>query len=202
MARAFATPTRCKTSTSKTASSRVLRWIDAEGDIDVGADSDLGLSASGGARVRLGERVRFERVWGSPVMSVTRAAAPFVLDRHARTVVDAKLVAAGESVVLHGPARVARRTYVPMDLKVHGSLAIEAGVHVGGNVIARGDVTVASDVSLGGNIFAEGDIRLGPGTRVGRAGAAKTVYATGQVLVADNVEVFGWIVSEKGGQTL
>jgi acyl-[acyl carrier protein]--UDP-N-acetylglucosamine O-acyltransferase len=182
---------------------QVLRWIDADGDIDVDSDSDLGLSASGGARVTLGERVRFERVWGAPVASHTSHREPFKLHQAAKeTVVDADKIGNHHSLVLYGPVRVAAGTTIPAHLKVHGPVVIEPGVHIGGNLISRGDVTLAEEVTIGGHIFAEGDIRLGPRSRVSRETVAKTVYATGAVLIANDVEVFGWVVSENGGHTL
>jgi acetyltransferase-like isoleucine patch superfamily enzyme len=181
---------------------RVLRWIDADGDIVVGARSDLGISASGGARVTLGERVRFERVWGAPVACATPAREPFALDAVRATVLDAAAVGERASVIIYGAARVASGTHVPAHLKVHGPVAIEPGATIGGNLIVRGDVTIAGGVAIGGHIFAEGHVHLGPGTRVARPGVAKTVYATGEVLLADDVEVFGWVVSETGGSTL
>jgi len=181
---------------------QILRWIDADGDIDVDSDTDLGLSASGGARVTLGERVRFERVWGAPVASHTSHREPFELSSKKATLVDAKSLGDKQSTIIYGPVRVAAGTAIPAHLKVHGSITVEPGVHVGGNVIARGDVTLAENVTVGGHIFAEGDIRLGPRSRVSRDGVSKTVYATGAVLIANDVEIFGWVVSENGGHTL
>ena len=182
---------------------QILRWVDAEGNIDVGAGADLGLSASGGARVTLGHLVHFERVWGAPVASHTEMHAPFELSAKKRvTTVDPEFVVDGKSVIVYGAARVTAGTTIPVHLKVHGDIEIEAGVEVVGNVIARGDVTIASGANIRGHIFSEGDVRLGPGTRVSRPGVSKTVYATGEVLLADDVEVFGWVVSENGGRTL
>jgi hypothetical protein len=182
---------------------QVLRWVDADGDIDVDTGADLGLSTSGGARVTLGHLVHFERVWGAPVASRTEMHAPFELSAKKKvTIVDDKFVIDGKSVIVYGAARVASGTTVPVHLKVHGDIEIEAGVEIVGNVIARGDVTIASGARIGGHIFCEGDVRLGPATRIARPGISKTVYATGQVLLADDVEVFGWVVSENGGQTL
>jgi len=181
---------------------QILRWVDSDGDITIDADADLGLSTSGGARVQLGDRVRFERVWGAPVSSHTEVQAPFELnDRHA-TIVNPDTSREGKPIIIYGPARVTAGTLVPSHLKVHGDVFIEPGVHITGNVIARGDVTFASNVSVGGHVFSEGDIRLGPASRVSRPGIAKTVYATGQVLLADDVEIYGWVVSENGGTTL
>jgi carbonic anhydrase/acetyltransferase-like protein (isoleucine patch superfamily) len=181
---------------------QILRWIDANGDIDVGAGSDLGLSARGGGRVTLGDRVRFERVWGAPVVSRSATTTPFKLDAGAATLVDADFVEAGTSVIIHGPVRVAAGTALPASLKVHGALTVESGASIAGNIIVRGNVTLASRVTVGGHIFAEGDIRLGPGTRISREGVTKTVYATGELLVANDVEIFGWVVTEGGGRTL
>ena len=181
---------------------QILRWIDADGDIDVGAGSDLGLSASGGARVALGDRVRFERVWGAPVASRTSHREPFDMPARKATIVDAKSLGDQQSLIVYGPVRVAAGTTVPGHLKVHGPIALESGAAVGGNIIARGDVTLAEGVTVGGHIFSEGDVRLGPGSRISRAGVAKTVYATGTILIANDVEIFGWVVSESGGRTL
>ena len=182
---------------------RILRWIDADGDLTIGAGSDLGVSAAGGARVTLGDRVHFERVWGAPVASLTAARDPFphAAPGAAETIVDAASTRDGASAIVYGPVRVAAGTFVPQHLKVHGPVHLEAGARVAGNLIARGNVTFAAGVTVGGHIFAEGDALLGPGTRVGRAGSAKTVYATGDVVLAHDVEVFGWVVSENGGRT-
>ncbi len=181
---------------------QILRWIDADGDIQVDAGTDLGVSASGGARVTLGERVQFERIWGAPVATRTPKTEPFRLEDGKATVVDAKFVGELQSVVVHGPARVAAGTVIPAHLKVHGPVSIERGVRVGGNVISRGDVTLAETVTIGGHVFAEGDVRLGAHSRVSREGVAKTVYATGSVLIANDVEIFGWVVAEDGGNTV
>jgi hypothetical protein len=181
---------------------QVLRWIDADGNIDVDSDSDLGLSASGGARVTLGERVHFERVWGAPVASHTSHREPFTLHHGKATVVDAEALGDKRSLVVYGPVRVAAGTAIPQHLKVHGSVSLEPGVTIGGNLISRGDVILAEGVTIGGHIFAEGDIRMGPRSRVSREGVAKTVYGTGNVLIANDVEIFGWVVSENGGSTL
>jgi hypothetical protein len=181
---------------------RILRWIDSDGTIDVGADTDLGLSASGGRRVTLGDRVRFERVWGAPVATLTAAKEPLHLEAGTATTVDAQMVQPDKSVIIYGPARVVAGTHLPEHLKVHGPIFIEAGVTIAGNVIARGDITVAGDAVIGGHVFAEGHIRLGPGTRVSRTGVAKTVYAAGEVVLSNDVEVFGWIVAENGGRTI
>jgi cytoskeletal protein CcmA (bactofilin family) len=181
---------------------QVLRWIDSDGDVTVDADADLGLSASGGTRMQLGDRVKFERVWGAPVSSHTESTAPFALDDTKDNVVDAEMTKESKPVIVYGKTRIAAGTTLGSHIKVHGDLQIEPGVHIAGNIIARGDVTIASNVTVAGHVFSEGDVRLGPGTRVSRPGVFKTVYATGQVLLADNVEVYGWIVSENGGETL
>jgi hypothetical protein len=182
---------------------RILRWIDSDGEMTIGAGSDLGVSAAGGARVILADKVRFERVWGAPVASKTsaREAFPHTSPGSEETIIDADATRDGKSVIVYGAVRVTAGTYVPQHLKVHGPVHLEERARVAGNLIARGDVTLASDASVGGHIFAEGTVHLGPGSRVARPGVSKTVYATGEVVLANDVEVFGWVVSENGGRT-
>jgi len=182
---------------------RILRWIDADGELTVGDGTDLGVSAAGGARVVLGRRVRFERVWGSPIASGAgeHVAFPRRSPGRSETIVDSSSTRDGGPIIVNRPARVSAGTHISGHLKVHGALHIEPGVHVEGNVIARGDITLAEGATIAGHVFAEGDVLLGPGTRVARAGVAKTVYGTGKVLVASDVEVFGWVIAESGGRT-
>jgi predicted acyltransferase (DUF342 family) len=186
----------------------ILRWIDANGEITVGADSNLGVSASGGSRLTLGERVEFERVWGSPVATRTAATDPFEFakrknERRKKTILIGQAeVDAGASMIHYGPVRVTRDTHIPSHIKVHGPLEIEPGVRIGGNVIVRGDLTLASDVAVSGHLFAEGDVRIGPRSRVGRSGGVKTVYAGRRLLIANDVEIEGWVVADSGGNTV
>jgi predicted acyltransferase (DUF342 family) len=181
----------------------ILRWIDADGAIEIGADTNLGVSASGGAAVTLADRVRFQRVWGKPVTTRTATTLPFALAEHADTRHVAQGdVAADAPLIVYGPVRIAAGTTLPSDIKVHGPLTVESGVRIAGSVIVRGDATFAADVTVDGHVFSEGDIRLGPGCRVGRSGGVKTVYAAGQAWLANDVAIEGWLVAEDGGSTL
>jgi predicted acyltransferase (DUF342 family) len=180
----------------------ILRWIDADGEIAVDAGANLGVSASGGGRVTLADGVRFERVWGKPVTSRTAATAPFPLaERKDTTFIGAAAIETGKPIIVYGPLRIAAGTTIRSDIKVHGPLDVESGVRISGNVIARGDVTFASEVFVEGHVFSERDVWLGPGCRVGRHAGTKTVYAARHVVIANDVEVEGWVVAEGGGQT-
>lgn len=181
---------------------RVLRWIDADGEIDVGADSNLGLSAAGGTTVRLHDRVSFERVWGSPVLSDSGAdqIVAFASDRKVQ-LIEQQHVTEGKPMIIYGAVRVADGTHISSDLKVHGPIFVGENVTITGNVISRGNVTFAGRATVGGHVFSEGDVEIGPYTRIGPAGHAKTVYATGNILLHHDVGVYGWIVAENGGMT-
>jgi acyl-[acyl carrier protein]--UDP-N-acetylglucosamine O-acyltransferase len=187
---------------------QILRWVDANGEVTVGSDTNLGVSASGGSRFTMADNVEFERVWGSPVTTRTAAAKPFTFAERESTKrqhsvhIGQKQVDGGNPLILYGAVRIERDTQIASHVKVHGSLDIEPGVRIGGNVIVRGNVTLAADVSVSGHVFAEGEVRLGPRSRVGRRGGVKTVYAGGHMLIANDVEVEGWIVADAGGHTL
>jgi bifunctional N-acetylglucosamine-1-phosphate-uridyltransferase/glucosamine-1-phosphate-acetyltransferase GlmU-like protein len=187
---------------------QILRWIDANGEVTVGADSNLGVSASCGSRFTMANQVEFERVWGSPVATRTAAVEPFAFDKkenkkHQKLIrIGQAQVEPGKPMILYGAVRIERDTHIPSHIKVHGPLDVEPGVRIDGNVIVRGDVTLAADVDVSGHVFAEGTVRLGPRSRVGRSGGVKTVYAGGHVLIANDVEIQGWLVADAGGNTL
>jgi hypothetical protein len=180
----------------------VLRWVDAEGPIDVAAGADLGVSASGGSRVTLGDQVQFERIWGAPIRSHTGVRTPFTLSDAPGVLIIANAPPGDGPIIVHGAAHVAAGTALPSDLKVNGELGIASGARIGGNVIVRGNVTIAEDVAIDGHVLCDGDVRLGPRTRVARPGRFKSVYASGAVIIADDVEVYGLIAAETGGYTL
>jgi cytoskeletal protein CcmA (bactofilin family) len=181
----------------------ILRWIDADGAIDVGAGTSLGVSASGTVGVRLATGVQFQRVWGKPVSTHAGASTPFVLSEVPGTRrVGAADIVPNEPLIVFGPLRIAAGTHIPANVKVHGPLEVEPGVHITGTVIVRGDITFAAGVTVEGHVFSESDIRLGPGCRIGREGSTKTLYAARHAVIAGDVEVSGWIVAEDGGETV
>jgi predicted acyltransferase (DUF342 family) len=180
----------------------VLRWIDADGAIEVGAGTSLGVSASAGGRVTLARNVVFERVWGSPVATLAGDETPCALVEHAHARrLDRAGTSDGEPVIVYGPLRIAAGTTVAGSIKVHGPLTVEPGVRIAGSVIARGDVTFAARVTVAGHVFSEADVRLGPGCRIGTPGGVKTAYAAGRMWLGPDVEVAGWVVAEDGGRT-
>jgi cytoskeletal protein CcmA (bactofilin family) len=181
----------------------ILRWIDADGAIDVGPGTNLGVSASGTVGVRLAAGVEFQRVWGQPVSTHSPAPEPFALpDTPGVRRVEQADCTTNAPLIVYGPLRIARDTRIAANVKVHGSLAVEPGVHITGTLIVRGDITFAARVTVDGHVFSEGDIRLGPGCRIGREGNIKTLYAAGRATIAGDVEVSGWVVAEDGGETV
>jgi carbonic anhydrase/acetyltransferase-like protein (isoleucine patch superfamily) len=179
---------------------RVLRWLDADGDVHVGRGTDLGLSASGGGAMVLESGVQFDRVWGQPVRAHSEQREFLELaERPGVQLVDRTAIAPGKSPIIYGSARVVSGTHLPAHLKVHGDVYLEPNVSIAGNLIVRGDVHAAGRAVIGGHLFAEGAVTLGPRVEIGRAGSAKTLYATGKVAFSDANVVWGWVVSEHGG---
>jgi NDP-sugar pyrophosphorylase family protein len=175
---------------------RVLRWIDAEGDIVVGEGSVLGASASSAAGLELNSGVRFERAWGRPVRAFTNRTIVPPEPPSAKHRLTASVLR--EDVIEQCPIVLEQGARVNGSLKVYGDAYLEAGVHVRGHLIAQGSVYLGPDARVDGNIFAEGDVILDTGAHVG-AGGYKTVYCTGIATLADGVTVDGWIVAEGGG---
>jgi predicted acyltransferase (DUF342 family) len=102
-------------------------------------------------------------------------------------------------LVVHGEVRVSSGNRVRGSIKAYGRLHLGSGVEVDGNLICRRSIRIDGQAQIRGNVFAEGDIVIGPGTTIGQEGGVKSVYALGQVELAADVRVFGWIVTERTG---
>jgi len=122
------------------------------------------------------------------------------VERKDATLIGAAAVETGKPIIVYGPLRIAAGTTIRSDIKVHGPLDVESGVRISGNVIARGDVTFASEVFVEGTSFqnktcgSARDAAWSPPRH-------QDVYAARRVVIANDVEVEGWIVAEGGGQT-
>jgi len=175
---------------------RVLRWVDAEGDCVVGERTVLGASASSAGLLELNAGVRFERVWGRPVLAST--PNPIALPERPDAKRSIEESAVHEDVVEHRSIVFAAGARVNGSMKVYGDAFLEADVHVHGHLIAQGDIYLGPGVRIDGNVFAEGDVIFDDGAHVGNRGY-KTVYCTGVAVLGNGANVDGWIVAEGGG---
>ncbi len=198
------------------------RWLDVDGDADVGADCDLGMSAAAGGALTLGDGVRFHRLFGAP--AATRGftgdagdppppAAPDGLDvDEIRTVEDLAdyheddLTLAADDEPRHRPQVVlgdlelAPGAVLGAGARVHGDLKLGAGAVVHGDLFVEGKVELGEGARVRGNLFTQSRARLGAGARVGRPGVCKSLIAKLGLELAGDVAVHGYVLTEGRGR--
>jgi len=193
----------------------VEQWLDIEGSAEVGARSRLGAQASAAGRLRLGAGCVFRRLWGQPVLTEPGDPGAPPADPSPSTTAGATLdegviwtgrqltvprdLTLDRDLVVHGEVRVSSGNRIRGSIKAYGRLHLLRGVQVDGNLICRRSIQIDGQATIRGNVFAEGDIVIGPGTTIGQAGGVKSVYARGRLELGADVQVFGWIVADKGG---
>lgn len=189
----------------------VLRWVHAEGDLRVGADSTLYGRASAGGTMRLEAGVTFQRVRAERVvtgvaeLSTPVAPAPLLtgtakFPEHTRrertfTRVDGDFtLASGTSVLgsllVTGTLRIEDGARIAGSVKSHGDCVVGDDVTVDGAVIARGSVSVGSRCALGGPVISENDAFLGEGSAIGRPDLPASLVAQ-NITLASGSQVFG-----------
>lgn len=207
--------------------SKVVRWLDVEGEAVIGNDVALGISAASGTGLRLGHGCRFKRLYG-PYITV---GEPFAreLGVKAQQLISA-LPKPAYNEIEYNIDKVApkedkeKRPYGPMifpkiiitnrtltihkDMVVLGSikakkdLIIEDNVVILGDVFCEGNLTVGNGCVLGNVVFCQENITLGAGTEVGQAGKLKSLIARGKILLDKGVTIYGYVLTDEGGETL
>lgn len=189
---------------------RVTRWIDCATSAIVGDESTLGLSASAAEMLLLGNGVRFQRLYGQPIVvkwssadRLTPEPTEALLDDHAFTDRDGLSfphdALIENDVVCEGGLRIGRRMVVRGNLKAAGNVRVLSHALIEGNIVSRSNVEIAEECTVLGDIFAEGDVSLGRDVTVGAYAANKSVYSAGKIVLGRGVRVHGAVIAEHGG---
>jgi len=194
---------------------KVLRWVDALGNIEAGEDSDLGLSVSGERGLTLGRGCRFRRLYGHPVRTMAPDESPeaspaphgfpgpelgetaWVVD--ATRMIIPRATEVSETLIVKTRLIVNARAVLRRDVKGYRDIALGKEVTVLGNIFAEGDVVIGPGTRIAGNVFSQGRVRVGDGARIGRAGAEKSVVGNRGIALGRGVEVYGSLSTEGDG---
>jgi cytoskeletal protein CcmA (bactofilin family) len=202
---------------------RVTRWIDANGDIRVGAGSRLGVSCSCAGQLMLDHDVAFQRLFSPQITSpdyrerdlpaLPSGRAPRTAAAQIKSIEDVTNYRRQSSLLLSG-------TVIEQDLVVKGDLNLADGVSIHGDVRCDGRAIIGRDSVIAGDLFAEGPIeilhnavvlgnlfsqdsvQLYPGVRIGQAGHIKSIIAKKRIVVDRNVAIYGYVLTEGKGAVL
>lgn len=197
---------------------KVMRWMDAEGNIDIGAGSNLGASCSSVNRLTLGKDVTFRRLFGNPVVTpgyLERAQqrnAPAVRKvagsgSKIKTIEDttyyrrkSALLKTGtvihQHVIVKGNLDLADQVTINGNVRCEGHVTIGKGSIINGDLFSEGSIEIFEDAMVTGSLFSQDTIHLHPGTSVGKAGHIKSIIAKKKIILENNVIFYGYALTE------
>ncbi len=195
---------------------RVIRWIDAEGEFTAERSCELGWSISSAKRLKLGPDCRFRRLYGIPVLThnaskdqeISEADLKYVNIEETAFISDkdwtiipphTKL---DKTLICKQNLRIKRNCILHKDVKTYKKLVVEEGVRIKGNVFAENGISTGPFVRIFGNVFSQETISLGTGTKIGCVDVLKSVVARGEIICDRSVVIYGYIVAGKMGRIL
>jgi predicted acyltransferase (DUF342 family) len=184
----------------------VTRWIDVEGDLEVGRYCDLGSTASATGAITVEPGTHFRRMFAPRIAVGGLSTQLQPLSPRERDPKNARVIKSGELV--EGDVIERRDVVVSDGGAVAGSIKCEGNVRLGtssqvqGSVIARGNVTMEPHATVLGHVFSERSVALAGGATVGSPGDLKTVQATDGMQLSPGATIYGWAICERGGTTV
>lgn len=201
--------------------SQVMRWMDAEGKINIGSGCNLGASCSAVNRLTLGKDVTFRRLFGNPVVTpgyveraqLKRAPAPAHMAVPAakiKTIEDttyyrrkSSLLQSGTSihqnVIVKGDLVLADHVTINGNVRCEGYVTIGKNSIIHGNLFCEGAVDVYEGAAVTGSIFSQDAIHLFANTSVGKPGSVKSTIAKKKITLGRNVAIYGYALTEGKG---
>ena len=202
---------------------RISRWIDANGDIRVGAESRLGVSCSCAGQLVLDHGVEFQRLFSPQITSPDyqerhlpeppsgraprMAAAQMnviddVVDYRRRSSLLLSGTVIEQNLVVKGDLTLSDRVSIHGDVRCDGRAIIGRDSVIWGDLFAEGPVEILHNAVIYGNLFSQDSVQLYPGVRIGQAGRIKSIIAKKRIVVDCNVAICGYVLTEGKGLVL
>jgi acyl-[acyl carrier protein]--UDP-N-acetylglucosamine O-acyltransferase len=192
---------------------RVVRWIDAEGDVVAGESCSLGIDATCGGMLSAGRSCTFLRLFGNPVCAGEAGTRDDVWQEFE----DAPALLTPDEAINRNPPDIPPLSLTQSSIVSDASLTVADYAVVRGHIKSHADLILGAQVTVTGNIFADGDVVLGPGCRVlgavfsqqhitlkesaqvGSRNRIKSVIGKKGVTLEQGARVFGFVMTEGRG---
>jgi predicted acyltransferase (DUF342 family) len=194
------------------------RWLDAEGDIDIGANCNLGISASSGNKLSLGENCIFRRLfampivtghndvtvdhsseWSAPSDELLPSGLSFI---HKNDSLVPPGTTINNNVVFLQDVLIGQESIIKGHIKGYGKIVIEPNVTIDGNVFADGDIFVGQDVRIRGHLFSQMSIHISRQTMISLPDKIKSVIGKKSISIEKDVTIYGYVATEGDGKTV
>ncbi len=195
---------------------KVIRWVDTEGEFIADRSCDLGWSISSGSKLMLSPDCLFRRLYGLPVLTWNddQDEETFDIDKECEEIGDSAIISdrdwtiippqtrIDKTLIFKQNLRIKRDCVFDKDVKTYKKLVLEEGVRIKGNVFAENGVTAGPSTHILGNIFSQESIYLGKGSTIGSPGSTKSAVARGEIVLDRGVVIYGYVVAGKRGRVL
>ena len=195
---------------------KVIRWVDAEGEFIADRLCDLGWSISSGSELMLSPDCLFRRLYGLPVLTWhdDQDEEVFDTDKECEEIGDSAIISdrnwtiippqtrIDKTLIFKQNLRIKRNCVFDKDVKTYKKLILEEGVRISGNVFAENGITTGPSTHILGNIFSQESIYLGKGSKIGSPGATKSAVSRGEIVLDRGVVIYGYVVAGKRGRVL
>lgn len=199
----------------------IFRWSDGEEEMYAGRGCDLGISATSREYLQVMENCTFRRLYAPQVDILAQAENkkrerknPEVDNRMGikteteRELAEKDVKVIGKNRVINGNV-ITRYSLVIEEgaiifghVKSRKGILVKKGARIDGNMFANKKIVLGEDVYLAGNLFSQRDICVGPGCVIGQKGKIKSVIAKENILLCENVTVYGYVGCEEIGRTV
>ena len=201
---------------------RLLRWADAEHAVAVYDECDLGERVSSGEQLVIGFDNVFHSLYAPMIRLGQRPEEPDrfmekrdprifrmpVMNSHEynRHYIDDDMVTESGTVpytiISRGDIKVIEDIILQGDIHSDGAVRIMENASVLGNIFAENDILLEKNATVLGNIFTQGNIIFEEGASAGQPNKITSVVARGTITFYGGNYVYGYVVSEGGGEIL
>lgn len=194
---------------------QIERWLDAEGDIKIGARCNLGISASSGSKLHLGKHCIFRRLYGAPITtgnewgnsigdfeSILPPMEPLPPELSFVRIKDHRIppgTIMGNNIVFPQDVKIGQGSILRGNIKSYGKLVLEDNVIIDGNLIADGDIIIGLGAKISGHIFSQKTVHISRGTVISRPDTIKSVIGKKSVRIEEDVTIHGFVTTEGKG---
>ena len=194
---------------------QVQRWLDAEGDIDVGQNCRLGISVSSGSMLSLSKDCVFRRVNGMPIItgrnritSINSPAEPSLsielltsrpsfIRRKDNSIPPGTIIK--DNIVFLQDIKIGCNSIIKATIKSYGKIILEDNVTIDGNVFADGDIIIGRKSKIGGHIFSQMSVYISEQVTISCPEKIKSVIGKKSVKIEQDVVVYGYVATEGDG---
>lgn len=179
----------------------IIRWADAEGEVEIHDRCNLGINISSAHKLRIGKDCRFKRLYGIPIMTYSnkgnvQAPSDDTHHNNKNFLIISPFTKIGRDIIVKKNLIIKKGCVFTGSIKTYGNLIFEGDTTVFGNIFSEADIEIGEGTTIAGDIFSQGIVTIRRGVRVGDAGKVKSVIGKKGIIIGQNVIIFGYTMTE------